>query len=357
MGPAKRVLRASVALRLPAPRLRAVQGRVPRGRIVRAARLWTFLVLGTVIVLALPPVAAARAATFPLAPGQTLVGNAGSYVTQDRDTLLDIARANDLGYGQLMAANRDVDPWLPGAGREIVLPGRYLLPPGPRQGIVIDLAAHRLFYFPPGGHSVETFPIGVGAEAGMTPHGTTRIVAKVSRPAWYPPRSIRKERPELPAMVPPGPDNPLGDYAFRLGWPGYLIHGTNKPYGVGRNVSHGCIRLYPEDIKTLFAQVPVRTAVRVIDDAVNLAWIDGELYLALAPSRAQMDEISENQPITPEVPPSLHARVVAAAGGKAGRIDWDAVERAGEMRSGEPVRITTEEPPPSLPPLPPPPEP
>jgi L,D-transpeptidase ErfK/SrfK len=174
----------------------------------------------------------------------------------------------------------------------------------------------------------------------MTPRGTTRIVAKIVRPAWYPPKSIRKEEPDLPGMVPPGPSNPLGDYAFRLGWPSYLIHGTNKPYGVGRNVSHGCIRLYPEDIKKLFSQVTVGTPVRVIDDAIRVAWIGDTLYLALPPSRAQMDEISENQPITPQVPPQLHERIVAAAGDRIGRIDWNAVSHAGETRSGVPVPIT-----------------
>lgn len=284
--------------------------------------------------------AGARAATFPLTPQTTLVGETGVYVTQDQDTLLDIARQHDLGFGELMAANRAINPWLPGTGRTVTLPGRYLLPPGPRKGIVIDLAALRLFYFPPDGKTVQTFPIGVGAEAGMTPHGTTHVVSKVVHPAWYPPASIRKERPELPAMVPPGPDNPLGDYAVRLGWPSYLIHGTNKPYGVGRNVSHGCIRLYPEDIEKLFSEIRPGTPVRVINDPVHLAWADGELYLSVPPSRAQIDEIDENRPITPEIPADLQARVTAAAGGMAARIDWGAVNLAGELRTGIPIRIT-----------------
>lgn len=281
----------------------------------------------------------ARAMTYALAPDQTLVGETGSYVTRSEDTLLDVARRNDLGYGQLMVVNRNIDPWLPGADRKVTLPGAYLLPPGPREGIVIDLAAHRLFYFPPGG-TVETYPIGIGAEAGMTPRGTTKIVAKVINPVWYPPKSIRKERPELPGKVPPGPDNPLGKYVLKLGWPSYLIHDTNKPYGVGRNVSHGCIHLYPEDIKKLFAEVRVGTPVRVVDDPIHLDWVDGELYLALPPSHSQVDEMDENQPVTPQVPPDLQARITAAAGDEADRIDWDKVGQAGEMRTGVPVRIT-----------------
>lgn len=277
-----------------------------------------------------------------MAPGQVLVGQAGTYVTRDEDTLLDVARRYDLGYAQLMVLNPAIDPWLPGAGRTVTVPGRYLLPDGPRKGIVIDLAAHRLYYFPPGGKTVETYPIGTGVQAGMTPRGTTKVVGKVVNPTWFVPKSIRKERPELPGAVPPGPDNPLGKYAFRLGWPSYLIHDTNKPYGVGRNVSHGCIHLYPEDIKRLFGEVRVGTPVRVIHDPVRMAWVDGELYLSVPPDHAQVDEIDQNQPMTTRVPPDLHARVTAAAGAEAARIDWSAVDLAGEMRTGVPVRVTME---------------
>jgi L,D-transpeptidase ErfK/SrfK len=323
----------------------AREERVPRPCDRAALCLFIFLFLFFLVAQA-PP---ACAATYPLAPGQALVGETGSYVTRSEDTLLDVARRNDLGFGQLMVVNRDVDPWLPGADRTVTLPGAYLLPPGPRQGIVIDLPAHRLFYFPPGGRTVETYPVGIGAEAGMTPRGTTKIVAKVVNPTWYPPKSIRKERPELPGRVPPGPDNPLGKYVLKLGWPSYLIHDTNKPYGVGRNVSHGCIHLYPEDIKKLFAEVRVGTPVRVVDDPIRLTWVDGELYLALPPSHAQVDEMDENQPLTPEVPQQLHDRVVEAAGDQLDRIDWDKVSQVGEERPGMPVRITMESPPEILP--------
>lgn len=311
--------------------------RVPRFGLAGRAAAILFLALAAV-----PGSSAVLAATFPLSPAQMMVGAPERHVTESSDTLLDIARAHDLGYGQLIAVNPGIDPWLPGQGREIALPGVYLLPPGPRKGIVIDLAAQRLYYFPPDGRTVETFPIGVGTEAGMTPRGTTRVVAKTARPAWYPPKSILDERPGLPTMVPPGPSNPLGEYALRLGWPAYLIHGTNKPYGVGRNVSHGCIRLYPEDIERLFREVPLGTPVRVIDDEIRLAWIDGELYLALPPSHAQMDEISQNQPMTPQFPPQLYGRIVQAAGEQVQRIDWRLVSRIGENRPGMPTRITLE---------------
>ncbi|MES2253629.1 MAG: L,D-transpeptidase family protein [Pseudomonadota bacterium] len=287
----------------------------------------------------------ARAETFALADGQAMVGAAGAHVTSAEDTLLDIARDNDLGYGQIMAVNdRDLDPWLPGAGHNVVLPNLFLLPDGPRQGIVIDLAAQRLYYFPKDGATVQTYPIGTGAEAGMTPRGTTKVVGKVVNPVWYVPKSIRKEQPDLPGLVRPGPDNPLGAYAFRLGWPSYLIHGTNKPYGIGRNVSHGCIHLYPEDIETLFKEVTIGTPVRVVDDEMRFAWVDGTLYLALAPTHAQITEISENQKVTPSVPEDLQARVAEAAGDQVGRIDWRLVAELGIKRPGMPVAITSGEP-------------
>jgi L,D-transpeptidase ErfK/SrfK len=294
-------------------------------------------VLCTAIALA-PPDAGAE--TFALASGQKLVGAPDYYVTRAEDTLLDVARDNDLGYSALMTVNAGMDPWRPGDGRAITLPKLFLLPDGPRQGIVIDLAAQRLYYFHDDGQTVETFPIGTGDQAGMTPTGATRVTAKTPHPAWYPPKSIRDVRPELPAMVPAGPDNPLGDYALRLGWPSYLIHGTNKPYGVGRNVSHGCIRLYPEDIETLFREVKIGTPVRVADQEMRLEWANGELYLALAPSHDQMVEISENQPMTVSVPPDLFAKVAQAAGDQVTRVDWQMVSWIADHRPGMPIPVT-----------------
>ena len=277
---------------------------------------------------------------FSLEPGQAAVGASAVYVTRQEDTLLDVARRYDLGYTQLMVANRGIDPWLPGADRRLVLPSHYLLPDGPRRGIVINLVQQRLYYFPAGGRSVETYPIGVAVQGWSTPHGTTRVVAKQLHPSWYPPASIRGEQPDLPPVVPPGPDNPLGDYALRLQWPGYLIHGTNKPDGIGRNSSHGCIRLYPEDMEWLFSAVPIGTPVRVIDDEVQTAWIDGDLYIAIYPSKKQAEQIGLNESMTPAVPPRLKKRVASAATGHVDRIDWHQVEQAAHDRTGIPVRVT-----------------
>src|SRR5580658_1943783 len=288
-----------------------------------------------------PPAATRAVNTFSLVQGQTEVGSVGTYVTREADTLLDVARAYDLGYTQLMAANPGIDPWLPGAGRRVTLPSRYLLPEGPRRGIVVNLVQQRLFYFSPDGRTVETSPVGVAVQGRSTPAGTTRVIAKQAHPTWHPPPSIREERPDLPVMIGPGPDNPLGDYAMRLGWGDYLIHGTNNPDGVGRNSSHGCLRLYPEDIARLFSEVPVGTPVRVVTDEVQAAAIDGELYLAVYPSKDQAEELDTNRKMTPAIPPELKKRLAAAAGpGRVRRIDWEKVAQAARERTGIPVRVS-----------------
>lgn len=279
---------------------------------------------------------------FRIDPAQSAMGEVGTYVTQPGDTLLDVAMRYDLGYTQLIAANRDTDPWSPPPGRRISLPSFYLLPSGPRRGIVINVAQQRLYYFPPDGRSVETYPIGTSVQGRATPIGMTKIVAKRDHPTWYPPPSIREEKPELPAAVPAGPDNPLGEYALNLGWPGYLIHGTNKPYGIGRNVSHGCIQLYPEDIDRLFHKIPVGTPVRVVNEEIETAWIGDELYLAAYPNKKQIDElgVESGSGMTPSIPRDLRKTVAKAAGAEVRRVDWKKAEEAALHRSGIPVRIT-----------------
>src|SRR5579864_1096600 len=156
-------------------------------------------------LLACWPLGPALGADYPLASGTTAVGAVARYRANGADTLLDVARRYDLGYTQLIAANRGVDPWFPGTG-PILLPSFYLLPDAPHRGIVINLSEERLFYFPPDGRSVVTFPIGIAADGQSTPLGTTRVVAKQAGPRWYPPASIRAEEPGLPRVIPPGPD-------------------------------------------------------------------------------------------------------------------------------------------------------
>ena len=283
----------------------------------------------------------AAAAQFALPAGARAVGAVQTYVATASDNLLDLARRYDLGYTQLIAANPGIDPWQPGAGRAIVIPSRYLLPHGPRRGIVVNLAEQRLFYFPPGGHSVETFPIGTAVQGLDSPLGITRVVAKIPHPTWYPPASIRAARPDLPSAIPPGPDDPLGDYALALGWPGYLIHGTNKPDGIGRNVSHGCLHLYPEDVARLYREVPAGTPVRVVNQAVEAQWLGNQLFIAVHPSKDDADRLDSGEGVAPSGPPGLVARVAAVASSRPGDIDWTAVARAGRARTGIPVPVAT----------------
>ena len=295
--------------------------------------------LGTAAVLL--GTAPGRAADFPLAPQATAIGALESYVAEPGDTLMDIARRNDLGFTQLIAVNRGVDPWAPGAGRRISIPNFYLLPDAPHRGIVVNLAEQRLYYFPPGTDLVQTFPIGLGVLGAATPLGNTRITAKLTAPPWYPPPSIHEERPELPQVIPPGPDDPLGAYAFRLGWPNVLIHGTNKPDGVGRDVSHGCMHLYPEDIEKLFHEVAVGTPVEVVDQDVKAAWIGQDLYLEIHPTKEQGDALDIDQKLIPASPPDdLKARVEQAAGAQADRIDWAAVQKVAAERTGVPTIVS-----------------
>ena len=241
-----------------------------------------------------PPAPAAPALPLPTAterfelePGQNVVGAVQMVKAGKDDTLTDIARRFNVGYEEILRANPDVDPWLPGEGREIVVPTQFVLPNAPYTGIVINIAAMRVYYFPPVKRGeptvVITHPIGIGKVGWRTPEGVTRIVRRQQDPTWRVPVSVRKEHhengEELEPVIGPGPDNPLGKYAFYLQWPSYLIHGTNKPAGVGPRSSHGCIRLYPEDIEQLFNLVPIGTQVRVVNQPFPFGWSKGQLYL------------------------------------------------------------------------------
>ena len=222
---------------------------------------------------------------------EDVVGTLQVITASKDDTLSDIARRFNLGYEEIISANPNVDPWLPGVGTKIVIPTQFVLPDVPRQGIVINLAAMRLFYFPkakPGEpQKVITHPVGIGRVEWKTPEGTTRIASKKENPAWIPPLSIRKEHAEkgdpLPAVVPPGPDNPMGTHVLKFDWPSYAIHGTDKPSSIGLRGSHGCLRMYPEDIVSIYNDVPVGTPVRVVNQPRLLGWRDHMLYLQTYP--------------------------------------------------------------------------
>ncbi len=269
-----------------------------------------------------------------------LVGQLQTYVTNAEDTLLDVARRLDLGVPEILAVNPDVDPWLPGEGTPILLPSAHLLPDAPREGLVINLAELRLYYFDPPGQLAKTSTIGIGRAGFTTPLGTTKIVRKQTDPTWYPTASTREDRPELPASVPPGPDNPLGRHALYLGWDTYLVHGTNKPYGVGRRVSRGCIRLYPEQVEWLYQAVKVGTPVTVVHQPVKIGWHDGDLYIEVHPDLEQLDKIEETGRSTSRPATGWGAIIIEKAGPAADRLDWVVIEDALAQRRGIPARIT-----------------
>jgi len=225
--------------------------------------------------------------------GQTVVTEA-----RQEDTLLDIARRFDIGHDEIVLANRKVDRWLPGEHTEVLVPSRYVLPRAERSGIVLNVPEMRLYYFPPPdpelSDPVETYPVSIGRMDWATPLGTSRITEKTHNPSWWPPESIRAEAAAngtaLPEFIPPGPDNPLGEYALRLALPGYLIHGTNRPYGVGMRVTHGCIRMYPEDIRHLFFAVPINTPVRIVNQPVKIGWLFDTLFIEVHPPLEEQTE-------------------------------------------------------------------
>lgn len=274
----------------------------------------------------------------PPAAADGMIGDTAAYRVAGDESLLDIARSFDLGYVELRAANPDLDPWRPGPGALVILPTGHLIPAAPRMGLVINLGDFRLYYFPRRGEPFS-MPIGIAADPYPQPMGEGRVRGKRVDPVWVPPPTVRGERPDLPAAIGPGPDNPLGAFALDLSWHAYAIHGTNKPDGVGRRVSHGCIRLYPEDIARLYPQVPVGTAVTIIDQPVKVGWVDDQLYLEAHPSRHQADQVEQGGVFEPETVPGLYSMIADAAGLDYQRIDWDLVDEVMTFRAGLPIPI------------------
>ena len=301
---------------------------------------WTSrLALTLMLVVGITP---ARSATFPLPPpGDAVVGRMLPIELSHGDTLVDIARRYSIGYQEIRRANPDLDPWLPGEGSAALLPTRFILPEAPWQGIVLNVGEMRLYYFPdpaPDGMAeVITYPVSIGRIDWNTPLGETTIARKAANPTWTPPASIRREHAAegdiLPAVVPAGPDNPLGQHALYLGRSGYLIHGTNKPFGIGMRVTHGCVRLYPEDVATLFDQVPVGTRVNIIDQPYKAGWQDGTFYVETHPVFDEND-----YPLPPNLM-ELRRVVTLAAGERAHAVDWGAVETIAYEAAGIPIPL------------------
>lgn len=294
-------------------------------------------------LLWLAAAAGADAATYPLPPpDQSLVGQLQEARIRPGDTLLDIARRYDVGVVELEDANPGVDPWLPAVGRRVVIPSQYLLPDVPRQGIVVNLPELRLYYYPPAvpgqPRVVMTYPLGIGSEGRAIPVADTRVIAKQTDPPWVVPKSILAEHAAdgdpLPKVVPPGPDNPLGRYALRLGLAGsFLIHSTNHPYSVGMRISHGCLRMYPEDIEGMYRKVVVGTPVRIIDAPYKAAWQGDTLYLEAHPPLAESGP-GPDANLTPMV-----SAVTAVVKGRLEDGAWRAAVRTATRGTGIPTPI------------------
>jgi L,D-transpeptidase ErfK/SrfK len=273
--------------------------------------------------------------------GDNVVGQLRTISTGYRDTLLDIARDNGFGYHDIKLLNPDVDTWMPGEGYLVELPSQFVLPATQHKGIVLNIPEMRLYYYPPAKKNkpreVITYPLGVGRQGWSTPYVTTRIIEKKVNPKWYPPESIRMEHEEaddpLPKIVEAGPDNPLGDYAMRLGLPDYLIHGTNKPYGIGMRVSHGCIRLYPEDIEDLFQRVSLKTPVQIINQPYKVGIQNDIIYLEAHPFLEEDSEEFENNMT------SIVNLIIGVTSGRNYEINWDIAFDVISEPKGIPVAI------------------
>ena len=272
---------------------------------------------------------------------ESVIGDIRIVISSYEDTLLDIARANGFGYQDIKLMNPELDTWLPGDGKEITLPSSFVLPQAPKKGIVLNIPEMRLYYYSQasadGSVEVLTYPLGIGREGWDTPYVKTRITQKKKAPSWRPPKSIRKEHAEkgdpLPLVVKPGPDNPLGNYAMRLGLPSYLIHGTNKPSGIGMRVSHGCIRLYPEDIEEFFSIISVGTPVRIVNQPYKIGAKDGKIFLEAHPYLEEdTDEFEGN--LT-----NVVSMIVNITEERQYKIDWELAKKVIDERIGIPVEI------------------
>ena len=297
--------------------------------VARSASLAALLISGQSVAL-----------TFPLPPpGEDIVGEIQVIKAKYEDTFADIGKANDLGYLEMVAANPGVDPWLPGEGTDIALPTRFILPPGPREGIVINLAEYRMYFFPKGQNVVHTYPLGIGREGWNSPIATTTIVGKTPNPAWYPPKSIREEHAAegdpLPMVVPAGPDNPLGPFKFNLGTTGYLIHGSNKKFGIGMRVSHGCFRMLNNNVLELAKMAPVGTTVRIINEPYKFGVSQNKVFLE---AHAPLDD-SGVQSVVDKHTTVINSLLKHDNLATGFQLDWEVVRDVVAGEDGIPVEI------------------
>ncbi len=240
--------------------------------------------------LLLFPASSSASHRYFFSKNKTVIGSMKTYTIKGDESLIEIARKFNIGYNEITEANHTLDPFIPGNGKTVQIPKQWILPDmDSYTGIVINLSEMRLYYFSPKGKNLKrvvTFAIGIGDEGKATPVGKFKVIQKLKNPRWVVPLSIRRERPELPKVVPPGPDNPLGTHALRLSSKSIMIHGTNRPFAVGRKASHGCIRLYPEDMPLLFQLVPNKTKVAIIRQPVKVGVSENKVYLEVHKDKA-----------------------------------------------------------------------
>jgi L,D-transpeptidase ErfK/SrfK len=280
---------------------------------------------------------------FDLSGDQALIGELAAVETRENDTLPDIARNYGLGYNDITAANAGVPAWTPRANSRVLLPLQFILPDAPHKGIVLNVANMRLFYYPRKQRDkVFTYPVGIGRDGWNTPMGMTSIAVKTPNPDWHVPPSIHREHAEkghfLPSVVRSGPDNPLGYYAMRLAIGSYLIHGTNKPFGIGMQISHGCVQMYPEDIEVLFKKTSVGTPVRIIHDPYLTAWHEDTLYLE---ANEPLEKWSFSKPLLKKQV-SRELRKIAKQHNAT--VDWDKVDRVIQRADGIPTPVLVNSP-------------
>lgn len=280
---------------------------------------------------------------FSLSANQAMVGTLAQVASRDTDTLSDIARHFGLGFNDMVIANPGLDAWKLTNDQPVLLPLQFVLPDAPRKGIVLNLANMRLFYYPKNlPQSLVTYPVGIGRQGWNTPMGATQIVAKKANPSWTVPESIHREHQQLgdplPKVIRAGPDNPLGNYAMPLGFSGYLIHGTNKPYGIGMQVSHGCVQLYPEDIEVLFKQVDVGTAVRIVHQPYLVAWEQNMLYLE---AHEPLEKWAKQ---TKQLQKETRKKLEKMAAEKQLNVDWPRVDEVLRRADGIPTPVLMQSP-------------
>ncbi len=271
------------------------------------------------------------AAAYPYAPQENVIGCTTTYQVAPGESLLEVARKFGLGFNQIIEANPGLDPFFPGT-ITVTVPGSWIVPDPPgKGGIMINISEMRLYYFLSNNevHEVMTYPIGIGSEGTDTPMGCFRIIQKMVNPTWRVPASIRKENPALPKEIPPGDDNPLGSHALRLSLGDVLIHSTNRPWGIGRKATHGCIRLYPEDMPTLFGLASVGTTVTIVRQPVKVGKSKGNVYIEV-----HKDDFLKGFDYGRE------ARLLLNKKALLGKVDKQKLKQALKTKQGFPVDIS-----------------